>query len=72
MAGGGAADDGKEVAVAASRGGGVRLDTIRIGAPQQLQRSTARSAGGDCGGGVLNTSSFSSAAKRLALGCKKP
>jgi hypothetical protein len=38
-----------------------------MGAPQQLQRSVARSAGGDCGDTVLKTSSFNSAVSRLAL-----
>ena len=75
--GGGADNDDDEAAGAAARSGGVRRSTMRIGAPQQLQRSVARSLIGGCGGGdgddaTLNTSNFSSAASRLALGCRKP
>ena len=73
--GGGADNDDDEAAGAAARSGGVRRSTMRIGAPQQLQRSVARSLVGGWDDGddaTLNTSNFSSAASRLALGCRKP
>ena len=52
--------------------GGVRLSTMRIGAPQQAQRNVARSVSGGFGGGVLKISSLRSVASRLALWCRKP
>ena len=42
--------------------GGVRVRTMRIGAPQHAQRSVARWSDGGAGGGALNTSSLSSVA----------
>lgn len=52
---------------------GARARMMRMVAPQQPQRSVARSAfASGLGCGTLKTSSFSSAASRLAFGCRKP
>ena len=50
--------------------------TITMGAPQQVHSSWGRGAGAVAGvgglKGCLNTSNFSSAIRRVLLGCKKP
>ena len=51
---------------------GVRSLTMRMIAPQQTQRITDRCSGSGRCAGVLKTSRRSSAAMRLALGCRNP
>ena len=63
---------GGEVADDAFFADGVRVNTMRIGAPQQAQRNVARSLAGGLGGRTLKISNLSSVASRLALGCRKP